>query len=354
MPHKIKNIWDQIVSYDGLYDAWKEVRRGKGNQELVLRFESNLAVNLSKLEERLLNGEYKTKRHYEFQIYDPKQRLIQAPALTDRIVQHSVCNAIRLPIQERLIYDTYSCLIGRGTHAASNRLLGFLKERKYRYYASLDISKFFYSINHDALMQEVEKHIGCSRTIELLKQFIKANGDDCGIPIGASTSQILANLALNPVDHFAKRQLKSKTYLRYCDDMLMLFESASEAHEAMSAIDAAVRSIGLTLNSKSSVGMIRDGIDWVGYRHWKGYKIIRKRSLHRIKAKAKSPSCSLERVMAFLSHSKDTASLKYVATILWNYCPQYRIEISNWLITHSRYRVSDLDNYKHIPILSGT
>lgn len=353
MPHKIKNIWEQIASYDGLYEAWKEVRRGKGSRDLVLRYESNLAVNLSRLEQRLLSGEYKTKRHYEFQIYDPKKRLIQAPALTDRIVQHSVCNAIRLPIQERLIYDTYSCLIGRGTHACSNRLLEFLKDTKYKYYVSLDISKFFYTINHVALIAEVRKHIGCDRTVDLLWQFIKANGGDCGIPIGASTSQILANLALNPVDHFAKRQLKSKTYMRYCDDMLMLFETSSQANHALAEMDSMVRSIGLTLNSKSSIGLIADGIDWVGYRHWKGYKIIRKRSLHRIKAKAKSPSCSLERVMAFLSHSKDTASLKYVATLLWNYCPQYHLNISDWLITHSTLRPRDLDEYKHLPILSG-
>ena len=353
MPHKIKNIWEQIASYDGLYEAWKEVRRGKGSRDLILRFESNLAVNLSRLEQRLLSGEYKTKRHYEFQIYDPKKRLIQAPALTDRIVQHSVCNAIRLPIQQRLIHDTYSCLIGRGTHAASNRLLSFLNDTTYKYYLSLDISKFFYTINHDALIKEVRRHIGCQRTTDLLWQFIKANGGECGIPIGASTSQILANLALNPVDHFAKRELKSKTYLRYCDDMLMLFHRASDAHEALEQMNTAVNNIGLTLNSKSSVGLIADGIDWVGYRHWKGYKIIRKRSLHRIKSKVKSPNCSLERVMAFLSHSKDTASLRYVATLLWNYCPQYHLNIADWLITHSRLKPKDLEDYKHLPILSG-
>ena len=353
MPHKLKNLWDQIASYDSLYEAWRQVRLGKGTRDLVLRYESNLAVNLSKLEHRLLSGEYQTKRHYEFQIYDPKKRLIQAPALTDRIVQHSVCNAIRIPIQQRLIYDTYSCLIGRGTHAASKRLLTFLNNEEYKYYLSLDISKFFYTIDHNSLIKEVRRYIGCEQTIDLLVQFIKANDSTCGIPIGASTSQILANLALNPVDQFAKRVLKSKSYMRYCDDMLMLFKTSGEAHQALLQMDEAVRSIGLTLNSKSSVGLVADGIDWVGYRHWKGYKIIRKRSLHRIKAKVKSPSCSLERVMAFLSHSKETASLKYVATLLWNYCPQYRLNISDWLVRHSRLRERDLQEYKHLPILSG-
>jgi RNA-directed DNA polymerase len=97
-------------------------------------------------------------------------------------------------------------------------------------------------------------------------------------PIGASTSQIMANMALNPVDHFARRELKLDTYLRYCDDMIALFETAAEAHAAMAAMDGKVQGLGLQLNNKSSVGWIADGVDWVGYRHWAHYKLIRKRA----------------------------------------------------------------------------
>jgi retron-type reverse transcriptase len=351
VPHKIKNIWPSITSYDGLLAAWKEVRSGKGTKDLVLKYESNLACNLSRLETRLVSGEYKPKRHYEFYISDPKSRLIQAPALSDRIVQHSVCNAIRIPIQNRLIYDTYSCLIGRGTHAASNRLLGFLKDKTYKYYLSLDISKFFYSIDHYHLLAEIKRHIGCGKTLHLLEQFITANNEDVGIPIGASTSQIMANLALNPIDHFAKRVLKSSTYLRYCDDMMMLFPTAAEANQAMQLIDEKVQSIGFKLNSKSGVGCIADGVDWVGYRHWENYKIIRKRSLVRIKKKAKH-NCSLETVMAYLSHAKDTASLHYVASIFWNYSPQHQFMIADWLFRHSKIRPPDLTKYNQLPIFN--
>lgn len=349
MPHKIKNVWPSIASYEGLLTAWKEVRSGKGTKELVLKYESNIACNLSRLESRLLSGEYKPKRHYEFVIHDPKTRLIQAPALTDRIVQHSVCNAIRTPIQERLIPDTYSCLIGRGTHACSNRLMHFLKDKQYKYYLSLDISKFFYSIDHHHLMVELDRVLGCPPTLRLLEQFITANDTGKGIPIGASTSQILANLALNPIDHFAKRVLKSKTFMRYCDDMLLLFPTAAEANQAFRLLDEQVQSIGFQLNSKSSVGCIADGIDWIGYRHWETYKIIRKRSLTRIKKKAKG-DCSLETVMAYLSHAKDTASLHYVASLLWNFCPQHHFNIEDWIFRHSKIRPQDLSKYSDLPI----
>ena len=338
MPHKLGNLWPQIASYDALLEAWREVRSGKGHKVPILRYESDLAVNLSRLEAQLLDGRYRPREHYEFWIKDPKPRLIQAPFLEDRIVQHAVCNVLRIPLQQRMIAHTYSCLIGRGTHACSNQLQRYLKDRRWKYYLSLDISKFFYSINHESLYSELQRHIDCRNTLQLLHRFITVNGGDRGIPIGASTSQIMANMALNPLDHFARRELKLITYLRYCDDMVALFETAAEAHQALAAMKEKVEALGLQLNSKSGVGWIADGVDWVGYRHWATYKLIRKRALKRLKRKA--TSCSLETTMAYLSHAKGTASLKRVAGLLWRGNPEHRPEIYAWLCRHRPARYS--------------
>lgn len=200
------------------------------------------------------------REHYEFWIKDPKPRLIQTPYLEDRIVQHAVCNALRVPIQERMIAHTYSCLIGRGTHACSRQLQRYLKNRRWRYYLSLDISKFFYSINHDSLYAELQRHIKCLRTLELLWRFITVNGTGKGIPIGASTSQIMANMALNPLDHFARRDLKLSTYLRYCDDMVALFETAAEAHAALEAIRSKVADLDRLPSSCPGVVLAWSGL----------------------------------------------------------------------------------------------
>ena len=334
MPHKLGNLWPQIANYDALLYAWKEVRSGKGSKAPVLRYESNLAVNLSRLEHQLLSGQYQPREHYEFWIKDPKPRLIQAPFLEDRIVQHAVCNALRVPLQQRLIAHTYSCLIGRGTHRCSQQLQQYLSNPRWKYYLSLDISKFFYSIDHQILYNEICRHIKCKLTLRLLWQYIKVNGGECGIPIGASTSQIMANMALNPIDHFARRELKLNTYLRYCDDMIALFDTAIEAHQAHAAIEIEVQKLKMKLNSKSSVGWIADGIDWVGYRHWRTYKLIRKRAIKRLKRR--SIDCSLETAMAYLSHAKDTASLRFVANTLWRQSPMNRTDIYRWMHRHGR------------------
>ena len=143
MPHKLSNLWPQIADYDALLDAWKDVKKSKTTKPNILAYQSNLAVNLSQLERKLQDGEYQPSQHYEFWIKDPKPRLIQAPFLEDRIVQHAVCNALRIPLQQRLIFHTYSCLIGRGTHRCSAELQSQLRNPRWKYYLSLDISKFF-------------------------------------------------------------------------------------------------------------------------------------------------------------------------------------------------------------------
>jgi RNA-directed DNA polymerase len=333
MPHKLGNLWPQIADYDALLEAWKEVKRSKTTKPNVLAYQSNLAIYLSRLEAKLKAQEYRPTLHYEFWIKDPKPRLIQAPFLEDRIVQHAVCNALRVPLQQRLIFHTYSCLIGRGTHRCSAELQRMLRNPRWKYCLSLDISKFFYSINHQALYAEICRHVKCKPTLNLLWQYITINGGEAGIPIGASTSQIMANMALNPLDHFARRELKLSTYLRYCDDMIALFETASEAHAAHRAIDAKVQELGMQLNSKSGVGWVADGVDWVGYRHWADYKLIRKRTIRRLRRKV--PGATLETVMAYLSHAKDTASIACVANTFWRHSPEHRCRIHAWVKEHA-------------------
>ena len=52
-----------------------------------------------------------------------------------------------------------------------------------------------------------------------------------GLPIGNLTSQFWANVYLNPLDHFIKRQLKCRAYVRYVDDMLLFSNDKKELNK---------------------------------------------------------------------------------------------------------------------------
>jgi len=143
--------------------------------------------------------------------------------------------------------------------------------------------------------------------------FFDAEGK--GIPLGNVTSQLLANLYLNELDHFAKRKLKVKHYNRYMDDILILHHNKSVLNNYLARMELFIENLGVETNSKTKISQIRESVDYVGYRTLYNRKIIRKSSLFRIKRKLKKEA-TLQRVSSFLSHSKDTASLNYVVDII--------------------------------------
>jgi RNA-directed DNA polymerase len=86
------------------------------------------------------------------------------------------------------------------------------------YYLKCDIVKYFDSVDHGILLGLLRNKIKDENILWLLREIIESNPG--GIPIGNLTSQIFANIYLNELDHFVKRELHEKYYLRYRDDFL--------------------------------------------------------------------------------------------------------------------------------------
>jgi retron-type reverse transcriptase len=323
----LKHIW---CNYSTLLRAFNEVKESKTYTDVLLIYERNLAVNLENLYIKLENGTYNPRPSYEFKIYEPKERTIQAPHLEDRIVQHALLIATRELIEARFTTNSYACRKGYGTHKASNDLKrALIKYKNTGYYLKLDIKKYFYSISHKIIIQQLEKIIKCKPTIDLYKKFF-AVGQDVGLPLGNVTSQVLANLNLNPVDHFIKRVLKAKDYFRYMDDFVILHKCKQTLQTFWKRIKKEVKRLSLFLNNKSKVGKIIEGIDFVGYKTWYNRKIIRKSSLFRIKRKLKQDS-NISRISSFLSHSKRTNSLIYVVKKILEVVPGQLEFIKQWI-----------------------
>lgn len=328
------NLFDLVVDYNNLLAAWNEVRLGKRMHVGVLRTERRLPVVLQRLQDALERGTYRPQPNRSFVVHDPKTRMIEAPHLHDRIVQHAVTRVVRDLIEPRLIRHTYACIRGRGTHAASEQAHRYVRRVPQGFYLKLDIRKFFPSIHHDTLMGQLERIIKCPRTLGLLELFVRTNGLDRGLPIGATTSQILANLALSPVDHAAKRELGARRYVRYMDDIVAVDGSKPFLRGVMADLTEVVHELRMEVNPKSSIGRVRDGLDFVGYRHFPGMKLIRKRSLYGIR-KTLTAGPTLPRVMAYLSHAKDTSSLATVTRLCLQYAPAHKIDVWDWRVRHA-------------------
>ncbi len=107
------------------------------------------------------------------------------------------------------------------------------------------------------------------------------------MPLGNLTSQFFANLYLNELDYFIKHKLKSKYYIRYVDDFVILHNSKSQLEEWKKEINLFLdKELKLKLHpDKSRIIPLSRGIDFVGFRIFYHHKLLRKRNIRKIQKK---------------------------------------------------------------------
>lgn len=94
MPKTHNNLYPQIYDFVNIYDAFLKARKGKRYRNDVLLFGNHLEENLIDIQNHLIWKTYTPQLFKEFYVYEPKKRLIQAPAFRDRVVHHALCNVI--------------------------------------------------------------------------------------------------------------------------------------------------------------------------------------------------------------------------------------------------------------------
>ena len=294
----IKGLWEQITSFENLYAAYRAAAKGKRFRKEVLAFSDNLEASLFDLQRELQQGTYTVGRYHEFYIYEPKKRLIMALPFRDRVAQWAIYRILNPLFAKKYIEDSYACIEGRGIHAAAKRIRYFAQLVTHQnngggYALKLDISKYFYRINHDVLMDMLRKWFADRELLDLLERTVRSAvpfglpagaspGEaerifGVGMPIGNLTSQMFANLYLNEVDQYIKRELRGHCYVRYMDDMVILDGSKERLHEYRRKIEAFLNErLRLDLNRKTVIRPLTLGIDFCGYRIWDSHIMLRK------------------------------------------------------------------------------
>lgn len=291
-----RQLYGAVNNFENLYLAFRKAARGKRKKGDVSRFEYDLEDNLLALQEELQSGQYQPGKYYNFRITDPKPRLISAAPFRDRVVHHALCQVIE-PIWERcFIQDSYACRVGKGTHAALERVTYFA--RRYPYVLKCDLEQFFPSIDHSLLYQELNRLIACPSTLILCKKIIDSGagihdnayqmyyfpGNDLfavqrqrGLPIGNLTSQFWANVYLNKLDHFVKRELKAPGYVRYVDDFLLFSDDKPSLHCWRETMIAFLQGLRLTLHEReAAVFPVRTGIPFLGWRVYPQFRLLKR------------------------------------------------------------------------------
>jgi hypothetical protein len=106
--------------------------------------------------------------------------------------------------------------------------------------------------------------------------------DGTGLPIGALTSQLFANVYLDLLDHFMKDALGVKRYVRYMDDTVSLSDDKRYLRDVYGEMDEFVRTrLLMRLNPKSGIYGVCQGVNFCGYRSWPTHVLPRKRNVRR-------------------------------------------------------------------------
>lgn len=336
---RASNLYQNMLEYEKALEMFLKIKRNCKNKEAIFRFSLNLNHNIINILVALKNENYIFGKYRIFMIKDPKYRIVMSENISDKLVNHLVSKYILLPALEPKLIDTnIATRIGRGTKYGFDTFISYIRklqpQNKEIFVLKIDISKYFYNIDHEVLMSLVQKYIKEEKTLRLLKTIVDTSDADYvnkyinyikdvnikkiqssniskkekelkieaikslpvykkgkGLPIGNMTSQIFAIFYLNDVDHFIKEVLKAKYYIRYMDDLLILDTDKEKLKKYFKLIKMEIEKLRLSINKKSNIFSINHGVSFLGYvfRLYNGKLLIRynNQTIRRITRKLK-------------------------------------------------------------------
>lgn len=295
-----EDMFEQIISFENLYWAYRRAAKGKYDRLAVLKCDMDTERILWRLRYQLQQGTYRHGGYRAFEVNDSKPRWIQAAPFVDRILHHAICAVIEPLFQVSFVRDSYACQRGKGTHAAVQRLQHFMRSARGRYsqvyVLRCDIRQYFQRVDHEVLRRLLATRIGCPRTLRLLEHIIKSplaenprggGGLEAmkprGIPIGSLTSQLFANIYLNKLDQFVKHGLRERYYVRYMDDFIILGRSKRHLHELKYKIGEFLEhELRLELHpTKTLVHPLGRSLRFLGYEAFDDYRLLAKPTVQR-------------------------------------------------------------------------
>lgn len=289
---QLTHIYESIISVENLLEAWKEFVRGKRSRTDVQEFEMNLAGNILALHKDLATKTYKHSAYNAFNISDPKPRNIHKASVRDRLLHHALYRVLYPFFDRTFIHDSYSCRQGKGTHKAMDRFRAFgyqLSQNHTRtvWVLKCDIRKFFASIDHECLMEVVNRYIPDKDIVRLIAHIVDSfhsTRDGVGLPLGNLTSQLLVNIYMNEFDQFVKHKLKARHYIRYADDFVFLSTDKQWLESLLLKVESYLgEHLRLTLHpDKVSIRTVASGVDFLGWVHFPDHRVLRTTSKNRM------------------------------------------------------------------------
>lgn len=233
------------IEFNIILDIYeKQISKSIKNKKRLYDFDKMKIQYMNYIYNTLTSGKYDGGKYNVFMITSPKKRIVMSQNLCDKIMNHYITKEILEPKLERYLDDRN--IATRKNYGVSygislvKKYFEKLKKEGNFYCLKIDISKYFYNINHEVLKKMIEDKLDkdeflCidkvidSTNQEYINNHIrnlkaKYNAKDIplyqkgkGLPIGNLTSQFLAIFYFHELDHKIVHNYKIKYYVRYMD-----------------------------------------------------------------------------------------------------------------------------------------
>ena len=269
-------LLEAILYKDNFNRAYKRVKANKGAPGIdgmtIEEALPYLKEHQQEITDRIYRGKYTPSpvRRVEIPKPDGGVRKLGIPTVIDRTIQQAITQEL-VPIYEPLFADgSFGYRPGRSAKDAILKVKEYAEEG-YTYAVSLDLSKYFDTLNHEILINLLRKTVKDERVVQLIKRYLKSgvmeNGVEMeteeGSPQGGNLSPLLANIYLNEFDQeFVKRGVPC---IRYADDIVLLAKSKRASERLLeSSTKYLEEKLKLTVNREKLNEIL------TGYLHYYG------------------------------------------------------------------------------------
>lgn len=272
-------LLEAALTQENLRRALKRVRANKGTAGVdgldINQTARLLVTEWPRIREELLRGTYRPSPVRRVMIPKPdgSQRELGIPTVTDRLVQQALLQVLQPLLDPSFSEHSYGFRPGRRAHDAALAAQSFVQSGR-RVVVDVDLEKFFDRVNHDILIDRLQKRINDAGVIRLVRAYLNAGimdggvvmGRDEGTPQGGPLSPLLANVLLDEVDKELER--RGHCFVRYADDANVYVRSCRAGERVMSLLRRLCGRLKLKINeAKSAVAHI-EGRKFLGFSFW--------------------------------------------------------------------------------------
>lgn len=287
------NLFEEVYDYENLKLAHKKAKRDKAFYREVRMVDANEDYYLIQIQNMLIWKTYAIKpSDYKMFIKRDKgkeREIFKLDYFPHRIIQHALMNVIEDILLKSLIGNTFASIPERGIHLALKRMGDDIVDNREetQYCLKMDIKKFYPSVNQKICKMLFRKKFKDNDLLWLIDTIVESMDGDTGIAIGSLFSQWTGNFYLSYFDHWLKEIKGVRYYYRYCDDLVILHHDKEFLHELKNDIDLYLKEhLEIEVKDDWQVFPTRiRGVDFVGYRHFGDYILLRKSTAKNMKRK---------------------------------------------------------------------